>query len=580
MVGVVLVFSGCQPKPSPAVPDEHDSEPNGASAPHETDSFSKRRELRSTDWFEDVAGELAIEFAYSNGREAKHYTILETVGGGLGWVDFDLDGQIDLYCNGGGTLDKQSAVPSGVPGAIFQNRGGEFVNRTTAAGLDGSIDYSHGTLITDVNSDGFPDLFVTCYGQSHLYINGGDGTFEDATRDSGLELNTWGTAAASGDVNGDGLLDLFLTAYVDWKPDPEEQCIRNRSDHENSNRDVCPPQRYAALPDHLYLNSGDGTFRDVSQEYGIRSDGKGLGVLASDWNLDGKLDFYVANDVVANHFYSKRNETGFVESAEISGIGLNAVGSPEGSMGLATADVDGDGWQDLSVTNFEMEDNSLYRNLSGHGFQHVTVPFGLAGQGRQLVGFGTGFADFDADSWPDFYVVNGHVLYQNGISPFRQSALLYRNDAGQRFVPVTNDAGNWFDVPHASRGGAVGDFDNDGALDFAISSLNEPVAILKNRRPIQNWVRLKMVGVQSPRMAIGAHVHVSSFGRECHQIVSSGSGFLSHSDERLHFALSADEVEIDVHVIWPSGIHESFPELQTARDHVIIEGYGQQEKEE
>jgi hypothetical protein len=299
-----------------------------------------------------------------------------------------------------------------------------------------------------------------------------------------------------------------------------------------------------------------------------------LGVVASDLNQDGHIDFYVANDAGANDLYLGTGDGRFSEMGEAAGVALNELGTPEGSMGVDAEDVDGDGRMEVWTTNFELEDNSLYRNL-GHGqFQHATAAFGLAGCGRPLVGFGTGFCDFDSDGWPDLYVLNGHVWYRHGVQPFRQPAAVYRNDGGRRFVDVTESAGTWFQVPHAARGGAVGDLDGDGAPDLAVSSLDEPVVILRNRTLPQNWVRLKLVGVQSPRDPVGARVRVPVFGRVCHKSIRSGAGFLSQSDPRILFALTVDETTIDVSVVWPTGRQEVFAGLRTATDHVIIEGRG------
>lgn len=571
------IFAGCSKR---TLPDSSGESYESTRTPQTIGSSdaSERKQshltVRDTDWFEDVTESLGIRFRYQNGVESERYTILETVGGGIAVFDYDGNGELDLFCAGGGTIDSKSASPGGVLCELFRQRGAHFERVTSKATMNDDIDYSHGCFVNDFNNDGFPDLFVTCYGFSRLFVNCGDGTFTDSSSVLKQKNLDWNTGAAFGDVNGDGNSDLYVTAYLDWKPNADETCRQGP----NGVQDVCPPQEYSAIPDSLFLNSGDGQFQKVSEVAGIRADGMGLGVIATDLNKDGAVEFYVANDVVANHLYSSWDGQKFQESGEVSGAGLNESGSPEGSMGVDAEDIDGDGWLDLFVTNFELEDNSLYRSLgSGADFLHATSRFGLGGQGRRLVGFGTGFCDFDSDGWSDLYVLNGHVLYHNGQEPFRQPAAVYRNVAGKRFQAVTNAAGAWFQTSHASRGGAVGDFNNDGTPDLLVSCLNEPLVVLKNRKRVDNWIRLQLVGTKSARLPVGACVSVPCFGRDRLRWVKSGAGYLSHSDDRLLFALSEDQPNVTVIVTWPSGLKEEFNSLRSASHHVIIEGHGKEQ---
>ena len=480
---------------------------------------------------------------------------------------------LDAFCPGGGNIDPVTAKPGGAPCGLFRKSNEIYSLVTTEATIPDDIDYSHGCTVGDFNNDGFPDLFITCYGQNRLLANNGDGTFTDETRAFGPPLNTWSTGAAFGDVDSDGFSELYVAGYVDWKPDPEEACLGN-----GGRQNVCSPQRYSPISDLLFFNSGDGRLRNRAEEIGIRNDGMGLGVVAADINRDQKLDFYVANDVVANHLYLNWDGARFAETGESSGVGLNDSGSAEGSMGVDAGDFDGDGQLDLWATNFEMEDNSLYRNLgTDSAFSHATVATGLGGKGRRSVGFGTGLHDLDSDSWPDIYVLNGHVLYFGGMESFRQTPLLFRNADGQRFEDIGTSAGPWFNVPHAARGAAVGDIDNDGDLDMIVSLLDAPVAVLRNRRSARSWIRLRAVGTRSARQAVGTRVTIHCFGRECTQVVKSGTGYLSHSDERLLFALEENAITVNAKVEWPSGHREVFTDLQTTTDHVMIEGHGQQQ---
>ncbi|OYW20246.1 MAG: hypothetical protein B7Z55_07570 [Planctomycetales bacterium 12-60-4] len=339
--------------------------------------------------------------------------------------------------------------------------------------------------------------------------------------------------------------------------------------------DVPPPQDYHPLPDKLFLNVGDGRFEDISVEAGIRTDGMGLGVVAADFNRDGRPDLCVANDVVGNHLYWGSSSFPLREDGERSGIAYNESGSPEGSMGIDAEDVNGDGLPDIWVTNFELEDNSLYLNLGDNHFQHGSARMGLAGIGRALVGFGTGFQDFDNDGWPDLYILNGHVQYHSPRSPFLQPAFLLRNVEGRRFEDITPRAGPWFSVPRAGRGAAVGDLNNDGTLDLIISSLDEPLTILRNRLRTTGSLRLRLIGVGSSRDPIGAVISSPFRDRRIIRFAKSGAGYMSQSDPRIVIPLDSDADSVEVAVNWPSGRHEVFREPAVAGDHVLVEGRGE-----
>lgn len=553
-----LMLTGCEPAASRSAPEVVELTAFGVG-----DSLPAGPSARESDWFVDWTAASGLRFQYSTGREAGRNTILETVGGGVGILDYDQDGQPDLLCPGGGAIDAATVVPQGRPCGLFRNTGGaKFRETTLVADMGGGDFYSHGCTVGDVNNDGFPDLLVTGYGQIALLMNQGDGTFLNESTSVGLNSSDWHTAAAWGDVNADGALDLFVTGYVDWVPADSQPA------------DIPAPQNYHPVADHLWMNSGDGQFVDVSAPAGVRNDGMGLGVIAADLNEDRRVDFYVANDVVENHLYLGAVSLPLREVAATAGVAFNESGSPEGSMGVDCADVDGDGRLDLWVTNFEMEDNSLYLNLGDAQFQHATAAMRLAGVCRSQVKFGTGFRDFDGDGWLDLFVVSGHVRYRPAGQTFLQAPTLCRNDHGRGLMEVTSTGGHWFRQTHAARGAATADLDGDGGLDLVISSLTEPVAVLRNQHPADHSMSIRLIGTTSPRTPVGARVRVRAAGREQTRSVTSGSGYLSHSDDAMLFTMSADSPIVEVAVAWPSGrdeVYEIAPLTVTA---LLVEGRG------
>lgn len=567
-----LLITGCNSEKTPTSSRVEDK------APHKNDSqlpdvapASSSFEYQPGDWFEDVTPRSGVHAIFQTGKEAERNTILETVGGGVAVLDYDRDSFADLLFIGGGAIDAATAEPSGVPSRLYRNLSNwRFQEASSAAGVPEQSDYSHGCIAADINNDGFSDLLITCYGQNQILINLGDGTFEDVSAKSEMVAESWHTAAASGDFNRDGFPDFYVANYVNWKPKLDEACFASQADLP----DVCPPQNYDALPDEVFLSQGDGTFRNISSVTGNASNGKGLGVLIGDWNAAGTSQVYVANDVVQNFMFFPDASAVWTEEGEINGSAFNEAGTPEGSMGIDAADVNGDGLLDLWVTNYELEDNSLYENLGNGQFQHATARFGLAGMCRPYVGFGTGFLDFDSDSWPDLYVLNGHVQYHSAVAGFRQPSFLFRNEHGKRFSDVGKEAGTWFQAQHAARGGAAGDLDNDGTFDLVTTSLDEPAALLRNRIPPNQFVRIQLVGTVGTRDAIGAQVRYRAFGREVHQFVKSGSGYLSQSDFRLILAFDQNDKNTEVIVTWPSGHEEVYRDLESQSDHVLVEGKG------
>ena len=552
-------------------PDDPTADPEAASLPPMA-------------YFRDVTAAAGVDFTCRNGEEADHRTLLESLGGGVGLIDYDADGLLDLFLVGGGELagpDKRDI--RGRPGRFYKNLGGwRFRDVTAEVGLDKAPFYAHGCAVADYDRDGRPDLLVTGYGGLALFRNEGR-RFVDVTAASRLIDPRWNTSAAFADLDGDGSPDLYVCHYVDWSWDTHKTCP---GDSPSVAADVCPPGTFRGVAHAVFRNNTDGTFTDVSKEAGIRQgpseSGMGLGVVVVDVDGDGKPDVYAVNDTTMNFLYVNQSSPGkvrFEDVGLVSGVSLPDRGRPDGSMGTDAADYDGTGRPSLWVTTFEHERHALYRNESiGRRplFRYYTREAGIAALGSGYVGFGTAFVDVDNDGWEDLVISNGHVRRTPTRSPLRQRAVLLKNKGDGTFGNRTVQGGPYFQGPHRGRGLAVGDLDNDGKPDLIISHLNEPAAVLRNdpqgeALPKHEWIGIELIG-RKHRDVAGAKVVVAVGGRKLTKFAKGGGSYLSSGDRRILVGLGGAEKVGRVTVTWPWGEEQSWDGLTAGRYWKLTEG--------
>lgn len=563
---LLLLVSGCG--------DESDPEPEGSGSgggkpgagEKESGTGAENGSVSTAIRFVDATLRTSIDFTYRNGQEANNFAIVESLGGGAGLLDFDGDGDVDLLVPGGGHFPAASTI-SGYPAALFRNEGGlQFSEVTRDADVHRSAWYSHGVAVADVDNDGFLDFLVTGYGGLQLYLNLGDGTFEESAEAAGLTENTWSSSAAFADFNGDGNSDLYVAHYVNWSFDNHPLC------KSGNRKEVCPPRSFDPLPDALYLSNGDGSFRVASKDWGLSDQGKGLGVVAGDLDLNGTIEVYVGNDTVPNLLY--RNLGGTFENVSLmSGTSLSEGGSADGSMGVDLGDFNGDGLPDLWVANYESESFALYRNDGDCLFQPVSSSMGVTAVGGLFVGWGAVFLDPDRDGDLDVIVSNGHVIRYPKTAPLRQLPLVFENQSGRRFINVADVAGDYMSTPHMGRGLATGDLDDDGDLDLVAVHNNEPLSVIENRsQPAGPWIGFRVIGRTASRIPIGTIVSLRlTDGSEQVRQLKSGSSYASSSDVRLFFGLGTHGQVESAMIRWPSGAEQSTGPLAADQTHVFVE---------
>jgi hypothetical protein len=516
----------------------------------------------------DGSAAAGITYFYESGASDRRLFIADTMGGGVGLIDFDGDGWLDIYLVNGCSLPFYVKNPT-APNILYRNqRDGTFRDVTASAKVAGR-GYGMGCTVGDYDNDGDDDLFVTGLRGTILYRNRGDGTFEDVTNSAGVFSDRWTTAAGFGDLDGDGDLDLVVVTYVDVSLDDEHMC------RDNAGRPIhCSPGYYPAQADLLYRNNGDGTFTEVSQSSGfVAENGRGLGLAIADLDADGKLDIFVANDASPNFLFRNQGGLRFEEIGAEAGVATNGSGLATASMGVIAEDLDGDGRIDLFITNLVNESSTLFRNQGGMLFIDATLASGLDAPSRPKTGFGDAVLDVDNDGYLDLFVANGHVDHRPWAnSPMNQTALFFwGRDRGRFEVATASDASSYFARKIVGRGVAAGDLDNDGRVDLVVIHRDAPAALLWNRAKAGHWLGIRLRGSPSGRTPIGSQVTCRIGGRTLVRWLTSGTGYLSTHDPRLWFGLG-DATRIDrLEVKWPSGRVQSWTALSADRLLTIVE---------
>ncbi len=564
------------------------------------------KEATGPPFFREVTADSGIHFTYENGEKAENFAILESLGGGIGLLDYNGDGLLDIFIPGGGYFagDNKHDI-RGRPCKLYKNLGNyQFKDVTKEVGLeDFPWFYSHGVAIGDYDRDGWPDILLTGWGKVALFHNepvdpndpAKGRKFVDVTEKAGLTGITWATSAGWADFDGDGFPDLYVCQYVDWS---FEKNHPTDCKYDGSSRDVCPPKKFSGLQGKLFTNNQNGTFTDRSKEVGLNPGGptasKSLGVLLVAMRGHGRADIYVANDTVPKFLYQNQCEPGkfrFSELGVLCGATLSESGESNGSMGQACADWDDSGKPALFVTNYQGEMNALYKNLSTAkkiSFIYNTKPAGLGAIDQVYVGWGCGFLDLDHHGWEDLFFANGHAIrFPKGAGVTRsQRPILLRNSPNEGraeptrvFKEISARGGDYFDKPHQGRGVAFGDLTNSGRIDLVVSHLNEPVSVLRNVADVgqNHWLGVELVG-KNHADVVGARVSAVVGDRTLTRFATGGGSYASSGDRRHVFGLGDAEKVSRLSVLWPDGSEEHFDKnLAFDNYYRITQGQGKAE---
>src|SRR5580704_10137364 len=533
--------------------------------------------------FQDVAEKAGLtKWRHVMGTPEKKY-IIETVGSGVGLIDYDRDGWLDIYMVNGSTYDAMSGKIGPPHAALFHNnRDGTFTDVAEEAGVTNQR-WGFGVAVGDFDNDGWPDIYVTNFGKNRLYRNNHDGTFTDVAEKAGVTLGNWSTGPTFGDYDGDGRLDLFVPGYVHYDlehpPLPGSAAVAFSTCEFRSVKVMCGPRGLKGERDHLFHNNGDATFTDVSEKAGVSDPNAyfGLTGVFVDVNNDGKVDLVVANDSTPNYLYINKGNGKFEDDSYASGYALNENGDETASMGIAIGDYRNNGLLDLYNTVFSDDYNPLYRNDGDGNFTDVAHQLGVATVTIPFLGWGTGFLDYDNDGWKDLFVANGHVYQQVDTAgwgtTYKQRPLLFHNLLGKRFDVIPPVKGTGLAELLTARGAAFGDLFNDGKIDVVINQLDNAPVLLRNvSEDTNHWIGFSLIGgPRSPRDAVGAAVYLTSAGMRQRGDVISGGSYASSNDFRVHFGLG-EQTKIDaIEIHWPSGAVEHIPPPSTVDQYFEIE---------
>jgi hypothetical protein len=526
--------------------------------------------------FSDVARAAGLTVTHDNAASSEKY-LIETMGSGCAWIDYDQNGLFDIYLVNG------AATPLYTPkrplrSALYKNNGdGTFTDVTERTGVGAEGLFGMGVAVGDYDNDGFPDLFVLGYGKCILYHNNGDGTFSDATSRAGVaNVGKWGSSAAWFDYDNDGKLDLVIANYVDWAPLNNFYCGSKGP----GLRSYCHPDVYHGQSPTLYHNNGDGTFTDVSERSGLgKKPGNGLGIVTFDYDNDGWQDIFITNDSMPNFLFHNNGDGTFREVAYSAGVAVGIDGQFEAGMGTDAADTMGSGRLDLVVTHLDQQLARLYRNLGDGLFEDATYRSKLSYSTFHMSGFGARFMDYDNDGRRDLFMANGHVLdniqLYHAETRYAEPKLMFHNAGAGLFEDVSDQLGPDFLLPRVSRGAAIGDFDNDGDLDILVSNNGQPPQLLRNDGGNANhWLQLFLVGTRSNRDAVGARVKVTAGDIVLYEERKGGMSYQSAQDPRLHFGLGPHSAIDQIEIKWPSGELSKFKNLGADQILAIEEGRG------
>jgi enediyne biosynthesis protein E4 len=527
---------------------------------------------------EDITQKAGMHFTHDSAPEAKY--ILESMSGGVLLLDYDRDGWLDIYFTNAPTYD-DALKGKKARGALYHNNhDGTFSDVTDQAGI-GTPCMAQGGAVADYNNDGWPDIYLTCYGGNVLYRNNGDGTFTDVTKQAGVGDGRWSTGAAWGDYDNDGFVDLMVTNYVDFDLH-HPPVFGSGATCRYMGVDVqCGPRGLKGAGDSLFHNNSNGTFTEVSKQAGVDDpDGYyGLSVIWADFNNTGRPDIYVANDSMAAFLYQNQGDGKFTNIGLESGAALGEDGHEQAEMGIAVGDYLHNGRQSMAVSDFALDNSPLYRNDGKWDFEDVSYASGMGLASVPLVKWGIQFVDLDNDGWLDLVTVAGHVYPQaDGFSSgakYRESKLVQMNQGNGTFCDASDQAGPAILEPRVSRGLAVGDLFNDGNMDLVVEDLVGSPMVLRNPGlPGRHWVSFELAGTKSNRMAIGARLKLVAGGITQTAEIHSGGSYLSMSDTRVHFGLDKTTKIDSVEIHWPSGAVETLKNLEADKFYSVLEGQG------